>query len=197
MTETTSPHAPKAYASIIEATELPRIIHVTGNLYAAAFSLMKLLPARFIVDRAERAGLLTPGTPVIETSSGTFALGLAMVCAQRGYPLTIVGDPAIDRDLRNRLEMLGTKVVIVHDEGQAGGIQGARLARVAELRREHPDSFVPGQYDNPTTRGRTRPWATLSPSPSVPSTVWSARWARAARRAGSPPPCAAATTIRA
>ncbi|WP_405443088.1 cysteine synthase family protein [Streptomyces avidinii] len=149
MAETTSPHAPKAYASIIEATELPRIIHVTGNLYAAAFSLMKLLPARFIVDRAEGAGLLTPGTPVIETSSGTFALGLAMVCRQRGYPLTIVGDPAIDRDLRNRLEMLGTKVVIVHDEGQAGGIQGARLTRVSELRREHPDSFVPGQYDNP------------------------------------------------
>lgn len=50
MTTTT---LPKAHSSIVEATELPRIIKVTDNLYAAAFSLMKLLPARYILDRAE------------------------------------------------------------------------------------------------------------------------------------------------
>ncbi|MGW1926664.1 hypothetical protein ACWCQ0_48045, partial [Streptomyces massasporeus] len=77
------------------------------------------------------------------------SLGLAMVCRLRGYDLTIVGDSAIDRDLRNRLEMLGATVEIVEYAGQSGGIQGARLARVEELRRLHPDSFVPGQYDNP------------------------------------------------
>lgn len=76
-----------------------------------------------------------------------------MVCRLRGYPLTIVGDSAIDRDLRTRLEMLGTTVEIVEHTGQAGGIQGARLARVAELRRQHPDAFVPGQYDNPDNPG--------------------------------------------
>ncbi|MFF3958275.1 PLP-dependent cysteine synthase family protein [Streptomyces sp. NPDC001890] len=150
MTTTT---LPKAHSSIVEATELPRIIKVTDNLYAAAFSLMKLLPARYILDRAEAAGLISPGTRIIETSSGTFALGLAMVCRLRGYPLTIVGDSAIDRDLRTRLEMLGTTVEIVEHTGQPGGIQGARLARVAELRRQHPDAFVPGQYDNPDNPG--------------------------------------------
>lgn len=134
---------PKAHSSIVEATELPRIIKVSDNLYAAAFSLMKLLPARYIIDRAEAAGVLTPGTPVIETSSGTFALGLAMVCGLRGYPLTIVGDSAIDQELRTRLEMLGTTVEIVQHTGQPGGIQGARLARVAEL--------------SPAAAGRVRP----------------------------------------
>ncbi|WP_395367096.1 PLP-dependent cysteine synthase family protein [Streptomyces sp. YH02] len=134
---------------MVEATELPRIIQVRDNLYAAAFSLMKLLPARFIIDSAEASGTLTPGTQIIETSSGTFGLGLALVCRLRGYPLTIVGDSAVDHDLRNRLQLLGARVEIVEDRGQPGGIQGARLARVEELRRLRPDSFIPNQYDNP------------------------------------------------
>jgi S-sulfo-L-cysteine synthase (3-phospho-L-serine-dependent) len=141
--------ASRPHASIVEATELPRIIQLTGNLYAAAFSLMKLLPARYIIDRAEAAGLLPPGTPVLETSSGTFGLGLALVCCLRGYPLTIVGDAAIDAELRTRLEMLGARVEIVAENGHPGGIQGARLDRVKELHREQPSSFIPDQYDNP------------------------------------------------
>lgn len=149
MNEFMTMHQSAVYPSVIEAVELPKIIHIGGNLYAAAFTLMKLLPARHIIDRAIAAGDLAPGTPVIETSSGTFALGLALVCRQRGLPLTIVGDHSIDDDLRNRLEMLGAEVELVEDHGQPGGIQGARLARVEELRRARPESFVPQQYTNP------------------------------------------------
>jgi cysteine synthase A len=141
--------AGRLHASVVEATELPRVIRLTGNLYAAAFSLMKLLPARFILDRAQAAGLLVPGTPVLETSSGTFGLGLALVCRLRGYPLTIVGDAAIDEELRTRLEMLGARVEIVAENGHPGGIQGARLDRVKELARKQPGAFVPDQYSNP------------------------------------------------
>jgi cysteine synthase len=143
------PAYPGTYDSVLEAMELPRIIRVTGNLHAASFTLMKLLPARYIMDKAEARGELRPGTPVIETSSGTFGLGLAMVCRLRGYPLTIVGDPVIDDALRTRLEMLGARVEIVQDDGRPGGIQAVRLAKVEQLRRERPDSFVPSQYDNP------------------------------------------------
>ncbi|MBK3645674.1 hypothetical protein JHN46_34120, partial [Streptomyces sp. MBT33] len=52
MTTSTIAGAARVHDSVVDATELPRIIQVTDNLYAAAFSLMKLLPARFIVDRA-------------------------------------------------------------------------------------------------------------------------------------------------
>jgi S-sulfo-L-cysteine synthase (3-phospho-L-serine-dependent) len=144
-----SPGRLSPHDSIVAATELPHIIRLAGNLYAAAFTLMKLLPARFIIDKAEASGLLAPGTPVLETSSGTFGLGLALVCGLRGYPLTIVGDAAIDDELRTRLELLGARVVIVAEDGHPGGIQGARLDRVAQLRRERADSFVPDQYGNP------------------------------------------------
>jgi S-sulfo-L-cysteine synthase (3-phospho-L-serine-dependent) len=147
---TTAPvAASRLHTSIVEATELPRIIRLTDNLYAAAFSLMKLLPARYIIDRAEASGLLVPGAAVLETSSGTFGLGLALVCCLRGYRLTIVGDAAIDEELRTRLEMLGARVEIVTENGHHGGIQGARLDRVKELHRERPDSFIPDQYGNP------------------------------------------------
>lgn len=146
---TTAPVAARRlHASIVEATELPRIIRLTDNLYAAAFSLMKLLPARYIIDRAEAAGLLALGAPVLETSSGTFGLGLALVCCLRGYPLTIVGDAAIDEELKTRIEMLGARVEIVTENGHPHGIQGARLDRVKELHRERPDSFIPDQYGN-------------------------------------------------
>jgi S-sulfo-L-cysteine synthase (3-phospho-L-serine-dependent) len=139
------------YSSVIEATELPRIIRLADNLYAAAFTLMKLLPARFIIDQAEARGVLTPGTPtpVLETSSGTFGLGLALICRLRGYPLTIVGDAVIDEQLKTRLEMLGARVEIVAENGHPGGIQGARLDRLAELRQEQPGCFTPDQYNNP------------------------------------------------
>ncbi|MFB6438445.1 cysteine synthase family protein [Streptomyces sp. NPDC056411] len=136
------------YQSIVEATELPRIIRLEDNLYGAVFSLMKLLPARFMIDRAEASGALNPRTTVIETSSGTFGLGLAMVCRMRGYRLRIVGDPAIDKNLRARLRGLGAEVEIVESVGETGGYQRARLNRVAEVCEQHPDHFVPGQYDN-------------------------------------------------
>jgi cysteine synthase len=146
---TTAPATRRLHTSSVEATELPHVIKLTSNLYAAAFSLMKLLPARYILERAQAAGLLAPGTHVLETSSGTFGLGLALVCRLRRHPLTIVGDAAIDEELKTRLEMLGAGVEIVAENGHPGGIQGARLDRVKDLHREHPSAFIPDQYGNP------------------------------------------------
>src|SRR5689334_5960040 len=96
--------------SIVAAAELPSIVTLGPNLFAASFPLMKLLPARFIMDRARDEGTLKPGAVVIETSSGTFGLGLAMVCNQRGHKCILVSDPAIDPPLRRRLEELGATV---------------------------------------------------------------------------------------
>lgn len=151
----------RAYNSVVEATELPRIIRLSENLFAAAFRLMKLLPARHMIDKAEEAELLRPGGTVIETSSGTLALGLAIVCRLRGYELIIVGDPVIDRNLRAQLELLGATVELVNNADQPGGIQRARLARVEELRRCIPNSYVPGQYDNPENPASYAPVADL------------------------------------
>ncbi|WP_394849180.1 cysteine synthase family protein [Pendulispora brunnea] len=148
-------------SDIIEALVLPRIVRLGPNLYGAAFCLMKLLPARFILDRARAAGILEPGGVVIETSSGTFGLALAMLCRLRGYQLILVSDPAIEPPLQRRLEQLGARVEIVRTPASVGGYQGARLARMAELQAEFPRHFWPSQYDNPDNPRAYAPFAEL------------------------------------
>jgi cysteine synthase len=144
-------HHRAGFANSVAAMELPRLVRLDG-VWGAAFDLMKLLPARFILDRAREAGQLEPGVRVIETTSGTFGLGLAIVCSLYGHALTIVGDPAIDARLRRRLEDLGAEVDIVTSPADVGGIQAARLARVAQLQERHPAHFTPEQYENPYNR---------------------------------------------
>jgi cysteine synthase len=139
--------------TIVEAMELPRLIQLDKNLIAAAFPLMKLLPARFMLDRARDDRVLNSASTVVETTSGTFGLALATLCALRSYRLILVSDPVIDHALRVRLENLGARVEIVHEPLPTGGYQKARLNRIAELQSEHPNHFWPSQYDNPHNPG--------------------------------------------
>jgi len=150
---------PRIDASITTALELPRIVRLGSSLFGAAFTLMKLLPARHILDRAKEERQLEPGTVVIESTSGTFGLALAMECSLRGHPLILVSDPAVDPALRRRLRDLGAQVIIVEQPARVGGYQQARLERVASLCRTHPRHFLPAQYANPDNPGAYGPLA--------------------------------------
>lgn len=134
-----------------EAYQLPRMIRLAPNLYAACFTLMKLVPARYILRRAERDGRLEPGTVIVETTSGTFGLALAMQAAQLDRRLVLVSDPVIDERLHRRLVDLGAVVDRVPAAAAAtpGGYQAARLRRLAEVRAGLAASFCPEQYSNP------------------------------------------------
>jgi cysteine synthase A len=146
---------------VVDSVVLPKLIRLDDNLYGAAFFLMKLLPARFILDRARDAGLLREGSVVIETTSGTFGLALAILCNLQGYRLIIVSDPAIDPPLQRRLEDLGARVEIVREPAPVGGYQRARLDRMEELRAQHPGHFWPAQYSNRHNPGSYAPLAEL------------------------------------
>ncbi|CAM5482651.1 cysteine synthase family protein [Streptomyces pilosus] len=144
------------YPSITEAQMIPRLVRLGPNLYGAVFTLMKLLPAHYILKRAEQRGELGAGTVVVETTSGTFGLALAMQCALMERPLILVSDPAIDPNLYRRLTDLGARVEICREPAPVGGYQEARLRRLAEIRAGLPDSFCPEQYtneDNPRSYG--------------------------------------------
>lgn len=151
----------KIAPTIVESVVLPRLVRLGENLYGASFFLMKLAPARFILDRARNEGLLEPGQVVIETTSGTFGLALAMLCNLRGYRLILVSDPAIDPALRRRLEDLGARVEIVREPASVGGFQRSRLDRMAALQAEHPGHFCPSQYSNPHNPRSYAPFAEL------------------------------------
>lgn len=137
------------YTDAVKAQYLPKIIKLGPGLYGAAFTLMKTLPARKILENAVKGGMIGERTVVVETTSGTFGLGLAMECALRNIPLVLVSDPVIDDRLRNRLEDLGAQVDIVERPAPTGGFQEARLKRLEEIMDELPDHFCPRQYDNP------------------------------------------------
>ncbi len=81
----------RAFTSVVDGHVLPKVIQVGPNVYGAAFHLMKLLPAQFILTSAIETGELTEGTTVVETTSGTFGLGLAMVCLLKGIPWSSSG----------------------------------------------------------------------------------------------------------
>jgi cysteine synthase A len=139
------------FVEVTDAYQSPKLIRLTPNLYAACFTLMKLVPARYILHQAEEAGLLGPETVIVETTSGTFGLALAMQAVHMDRRLVLVSDPAIDERLYRRLTDLGAVVDRVSAEaGSAvGGFQAARLARLAEVREEIGDTFCPEQYTNP------------------------------------------------
>lgn len=133
-----------------DAVVLPQLIRLTDNLIIAKFGLMKLLPAKYTLEKALAEGRLTRDQTVVETSSGTYALGLAMVCAENGLKFHIVSDPAIDDALRLRLESLGGTVSIIRGQSPAdGSLQVLRLKALHRFMEENPGSFWPQQYHNP------------------------------------------------
>ena len=109
---------------------------------------MKDRVARHAILEARRIGSLAEGAPIVESSSGTLALGVAFVGAALGHPVHVVTDPRIDLISLAKLRALGATVHVV-DSMSDRGWQGARLDRLAELRAELPDAFWPEQYANP------------------------------------------------
>ena len=127
----------------------PSLVRLGEHLYAVRFDLMKIVPARFILEEALASGALEPGGLVVESSSGTFALGLAQVCANLGLRLSLVTGPLED-SVRWRLEHLGAVIQVVPSAGNTlGGIQQARLDGLKKVRADNPGAFWPQQYTNP------------------------------------------------
>ena len=132
-----------------EALCKPRLVSLQANLVLATFPVMKILPARHIIDAAVRAGTLGAGGQVIESSSGNFSLGLAIVCREAGINLHVVSDPAIDQRMQNRLHDLGASLTIITRAEHAGGYQKARLQAVDDFLSRNPEALWTRQYDNP------------------------------------------------
>lgn len=116
---------------------------------------MKDRVARNILLEARRLGTLQPGAPVIESSSGTMALGVALVGRSLGHEVHIVTDPRIDPVTLAKLRALDCRVHVVLAM-TSHGWQSARLERLAELMEELPGAFWPQQYTNPDNPGAYR-----------------------------------------
>ncbi|SFR14525.1 cysteine synthase A [Desulfoscipio geothermicus] len=98
-----------------------------------------------MLEAAEQNGVLRPGSVVIEPTSGNTGIGLAMVCASRGYRCILTMPETMSVERRNLLRVLGAEVVLTPGgEGMPGAIR-----RAEELALEIPGAVIPAQFANP------------------------------------------------
>ncbi len=98
-----------------------------------------------MIDAAEKEGLINPDTTIIEPTSGNTGIGLAFVCANRGYRLVLTMPETMSLERRQLLQYLGAELVLTPGPG---GMKGA-IARAEELLAETEHSWMPNQFANP------------------------------------------------
>ena len=101
--------------------------------------------AKAMLDDAEARGLLKPGSVIIEPTSGNTGIGLACVAASRGYRVIIVMPDTMSMERRLIMKAYGAELVL--SDGSRG--MAAAIEKANELAQEIPDSFIPGQFENP------------------------------------------------
>ncbi len=128
--------------------KLSKIAPAHVSLYAKveSFNPMGSIKDRLalaVIEQAERTGALRPGQTVVEATSGNTGIGLAMVCARKGYPLVIVMAENFSIERRRLLRFLGAKVVLTPAAQKGSGM----LAKAFELAEMH-GWFLPRQFEN-------------------------------------------------
>ena len=99
-----------------------------------------------MVEAAEREGKIKPGTTIVEATSGNTGIGLAMVCAAKGYKLVITMPESMSKERKMLLRAYGAELVLTP---AAEGMNGA-IAKAEEFVKNHPETyFMPRQFDNP------------------------------------------------
>ena len=141
-------------AATIGHTPLVRLNRVTAGLGAEVLAKIESFNpgasvkdriALSMVDAGEREGKITAETTIIEPTSGNTGIGLALVCAARGYRLILTMPETMTQERRGLLKAYGAQLVLTPGaEGMLGAIR-----RAEELLNEIPNSFMPQQFKNP------------------------------------------------
>jgi cysteine synthase len=144
----------KRYANILKTVgntpvvRINRLAPTDVNLFVKieAFNPLGSVKDRLalgVIEDAERKGLLKPGQTVIEATSGNTGIGLAMVCAQKGYPLVVTMAETFSVERRKLMRFLGAKVVLTPAAARGTGM----VAKAVELAERH-GWFLTRQFEN-------------------------------------------------
>lgn len=135
---------------LLELTQLEKKYNLQAKLLAKVEFMnpggsAKDRVAKAMIEDAEERGILQEGATIIEPTSGNTGIGLAVVAAAKGYRALIVMPDSMSMERRMLMKVFGAELVLTPGaKGMAGAIEKAE-----ELQKEIPNSFVPGQFDNP------------------------------------------------
>ena len=105
-----------------------------------------------MIEEAERAGLLTPDSVIVEPTSGNQGIGLALVGAIKGYRTVIVMPDSVSVERRKLVHHYGAEVRLVHDDGDIGKCIEECLQTALRMRKADPKVFIPQQFSNPDNK---------------------------------------------
>ena len=136
---------------LLELTHLEQAYDLKATLlgkleYFNATGSVKDRIAKAMIEDAEERGILKEGSVIIEPTSGNTGIGLAAVGTSKGYRVIIVMPETFSVERRKLIRAYGSEIVL--SEGSKG-MKGA-IAKAQELASEIPNSFIPGQFDNPS-----------------------------------------------
>jgi len=147
----------QTYADVIETTydtPLVRINRIIPREHAAVYGKLEFFNpcssvkdriGRSMIEQAEKDGIVTPETHIIEPTSGNTGIALAFVCAARGYHLTLTMPESMSIERRALLKALGSELVLTPaSEGMRGAIE-----RAQKLAETTPNAWIPQQFENP------------------------------------------------
>lgn len=110
---------------------------------------VKTRTAYNMILNAEKHGLITKDTIIVEPTSGNQGIGLALVGAVRGYKTVIIMPDSVSEERRKLVQHYGAEVILIHDDGDIGKCIQKCLDTALEMAADDPHVFVPQQFENP------------------------------------------------
>jgi cysteine synthase A len=110
---------------------------------------VKTRTALNMIEKAEKEGILTPDSIIVEPTSGNQGIGLALIGAVRGYRTVIIMPDSVSIERRKLVEHYGAEVILTHDDGDIGLAIKECIDIAYKMKAEDPNVFIPQQFENP------------------------------------------------